>query len=209
MILRKLNIKRMMSKFVASTVELLNETVQFHAKGDLNLKGLPQNEVYIERELEWYKSQSLDIEPLNDVKIWTIVCDNNHKINSNYGFLIFSSQNGNQFENVYKELKRDINSRRAVMYYTNPWMHHQGGKDHVCTAYVSFLYRDGTLNCYVSMRSNDVIFGMRNDLPWHQWVLETMAMRLGIRPGYVNWHAVSLHVYERHYDLLEKVCKEN
>ena len=61
------------------------------------------NEKYIEAELEWYKSQSLNVNDLFDiygsvVKIWDDVSDNSGYINSNYGWCVYSKENGRQYD---------------------------------------------------------------------------------------------------------------
>ena len=60
------------------------------------------NEDYVKRELEWYRSLSLNV---NDIPggapaIWQQVADANGFINSNYGWCIYSAENGNQFVKV-------------------------------------------------------------------------------------------------------------
>ena len=52
------------------------------------------------------------------------------------------------------------------------------------------------------MRSNDVIFGYRNDYAWQKWVLEKLANDLGAKPGYIIWQVQNLHIYERHFNLI-------
>jgi thymidylate synthase len=52
------------------------------------------------------------------------------------------------------------------------------------------------------MRSNDVIFGYRNDYAWQLHVLQHMAEDLGYEVGDIHWQVQNLHVYERHFDLV-------
>ena len=53
------------------------------------------------------------------------------------------------------------------------------------------------------MRSNDVIFGYRNDYAWQEWVLIDLASELGYGVGDIHWQVQNLHVYERHFDLVK------
>ena len=53
------------------------------------------------------------------------------------------------------------------------------------------------------MRSNDVVFGYKNDYAWQQHVLEMLADDLEIAPGFITWQVQNLHVYERHFDLVK------
>jgi thymidylate synthase len=53
------------------------------------------------------------------------------------------------------------------------------------------------------MRSNDVIFGYKNDYAWQQYVLHNLAIDLYLEPGRMIWQVQNLHVYERHFDLIQ------
>lgn len=172
------------------------------------------NEDYVERELQWYLSESLNV---NDIPapvpaIWKAVATPDGRINSNYGWCIFSEENGNQYINVIEQLKANPDSRRAVMIYNRPSMHKDynkdGMSDFMCTNAVQYLIRDGKLNALVYMRSNDAVFGYKNDAAWQQWVLDKVAGVLGIPAGNMYWNVASLHVYERHFDLIRKEIYE-
>ena len=55
--------------------------------------GTPNTD-YIEKEIEWYNSMSLNVNDLKDTpKIWKEVADDSGKINSNYGCCIYSADN--------------------------------------------------------------------------------------------------------------------
>ncbi len=169
----------------------------------------PVNHDYVERELQWYKSQSRNVNdiPGGPPAIWKQVATPSGEINSNYGFLVWSEENGQQYDNVLKELRKQETSRRACMIYTRPsiWkeFNRDGMSDFICTNAVQFLIRDGKLNAVVQMRSNDVVFGYRNDFAWQKHVLHSLARDLSIEPGTVIWHAGSLHVYSRHFNLID------
>jgi len=173
------------------------------------------NEEYIQRELDWYKSQSLYVKdiPGKTPAIWKQVADKDGKINSNYGFLIWSDENYNQYENVLKELKKNPNSRRAVMIYNRPTMHseyyHNGGSDFICTFANSFLIRDNKLVSHYLMRSNCAVFGFGNDVAWAKHVQKQLANELDIETGNLIWTATSLHVYEFHFKFLEKIFRDS
>jgi len=172
------------------------------------------SEEYVARELEWYKSQSLNV---NDIpapvpKIWKAVATPDGRINSNYGHLIWSVANYAQYSSCLLQLVKDQASRRAIMIYTRPSMqaeyNQNGMSDFICTNAVQYMVRDGRLNAYVQMRSSDAVFGYKNDRAWHQYVLETLATDLAkhtasvVIPGNIYWSATSLHVYARHFDLV-------
>jgi len=164
---------------------------------------------YIERELEWYRMQSLNV---NDIpggapKVWKDVADEQGYINSNYGWCIYSAENGNQYTNVVEELKSNPNSRRAIMIYTRPHMHYDynflGMNDFMCTNTVQYLIRNNKIYSIVNMRSNDVVYGYKNDRAWQEYVLTQLSKELNIETGDIVWNVGSLHVYERHFQLVK------
>jgi len=195
------------------TVELLNKTLTFTSDEDglIDIDGVfKTSPAYLTAEFKWYDSMEPHITQIsNHAKMWGMVCDENGMVNSNYGYIIGSPQNGYQYKNVLKQLQLDPMSRRAVMYYANPMIHYTGGKDHVCTIYVSYTMRDNKLQAFVSMRSSDIRFGIIGaDLAWQIRVLRKLSKDLGCQAGDVHWHAVSLHLYERHFTQLEEICFE-
>ena len=185
------------------TIEMLGATFEANEPtifGELN-------EDYIDRELKWYKSMSLYVKdiPGKTPAIWEQVASKHGQINSNYGWAIYSEDNGYQYLHVLGELKLNPNSRRAVMIYTRPTMHNDynqdGMSDFMCTNAVQYMIRDGQLVAIVQMRSNDVVFGYRNDYAWQKYVADELSADLELsREPKIIWQVGNLHVYERHFD---------
>lgn len=169
---------------------------------------------YVNRELEWYRSMSLKVAdiPGGAPKIWQQVASKNGEINSNYGWCIYSEPNHRQYWSVLLELLANPNSRRAVMIYTRPSMHQDynrdGMSDFMCTNAVQYLIRDDKVHAVVQMRSNDVVFGYKNDRAWQHEVLKSLIDDLNLKGensydmGDIIWNVGSLHVYERHFNLI-------
>ena len=173
-----------------------------------------RNEEYIAKEIEWYKSESLNVYDMeNPPKIWQQIADKNGYINSNYGWMIYSEGNGNQYLKVLKELKNNPSSRRAEMIYTRPSMHldynRNGMSDFCCTLGVDYLIRDNKLYAVVKMRSNDGWAGFRNDYAWQQYIQSSLAFQLGLECGDIIWQPSSLHLYERQFYLVDHYLKTN
>jgi thymidylate synthase len=180
------------------------------------------NHEYIQHELDWYLSQSLNV---NDIPgkvptIWKSVATPAGVINSNYGYLVFSDKNYSQYEKVLVELIRSPNSRRAVTIYTRPSMHSDwqagGMSDFICTNAVQYLIRDGKMHCVVQMRSNDVWAGYRNDYAWQKYVLDKLVIDYNdwtqnyseaITAGDITWQVGSLHLYENQFYLVDHYAK--
>ncbi len=180
--------------------------------GELNLE-------YAHAEMVWYLSQSLNVDDIPGTvpKIWRDVSDEQGFINSNYGWCIFSDENHNQYLKAVDTLLVDKSSRQAQMIYTRPTMHEDskanGMKDFMCTSTTQLLIRNDRLHYFVSMRSSDAVFGYKNDRFWHNQIHgDALRYLKVVYPdlilGNLYWHAVSLHVYPRHYKLIEEAAND-
>ena len=190
------------------TIEILGESYIADEEvifGSLNLD-------YAKKEVLWYESQSLNVYDIPKVpKIWREVCDKNGFINSNYGWVIFSEENSLQYQNCLRTLRRDKDSRRAMMIYTRPSMQYEynknGMSDYICTNSVQILIRDNRLHYIISQRSCDAIFGAKNDLFWARYIQKKLFNDLKddypeLELGDVIHQVGSLHVYSRHFNLV-------
>lgn len=193
------------------TIELIGES--FVVDEDWIVR--PPNYEYIQREIQWYESQSLYVDniPGQTPAIWKQVADKNGKINSNYGYLIWSEENGRQYENVLVELRSNPNSRRAAMIYNRPTIHadynKDGMSDFICTYANTFFIRDDKLVSHVLMRSSDSVFGWNNDIAWFRHVQQKLANDLEVEVGDMIFTASSFHVYERHFVHIERLIEED
>lgn len=167
------------------------------------------NADYVRREIAWYESMSLNV---NDIeapipRIWQEVANGNGEILSNYGWCVFSPDNFSQYEHVLEELRTKPESRRAIMIYSRPrlWLEYNasGISDFMCCTHNHFFIRDNKLISIVSFRSNDAIFGYRNDLQWMKYVHKKLSTDLEVGLGDMHWHAESLHIYPRHHGLVK------
>lgn len=181
------------------------------------------NYKYYDREEKWYYSQSLNVNdiPEGAPKMWQACATPDGYINSNYGWCIFSKENGEQYENCKQHLIDDPHTREAIMIYNRPSMQQEYNKDgmhdFICCQNVQYFineydeYND-MLDCIVNFRSNDAVFGFNNDALWANHILEKLADDLrpswnknldkNIVAGHIYWNAGSLHIYERHFELL-------
>ena len=167
------------------------------------------NEDYVRREMNWYKSMSRNVYDIEAPvpEIWKSVADKDGNINSNYGWCVYSEENYNQYERLIDELKKNPDSRRAILIYTRPsiWVDFdEGGRsDFICTNACQYLIRDDKLVSIVNMRSNDAIYGFKNDAAWQMYIQDKIADELDVETGDLIWNAGSLHVYERHFELVK------
>lgn len=186
------------------------------------------NQEYIAAELAWYKSGSTNIYDIHGKDkeppaAWKYAADDYGNINSNYGHLVFSDKYYDQFSNAFSELQINPDSRRAQMIYNRPsiWVEFdEGGKsDFICTNAQTFYIRDGKLHMVSQMRSNDVVFGYKNDYAWAQALMDSFVRRWNdmeaiyskhgeIEKGDLIWQVMNLHVYSRHFHLVDPNYKE-
>lgn len=193
------------------TVEIQN--AHFLADSDSIIR--KPNYDYAEREIQWYESQSLYVKDIPGItpKIWQACADKDGKINSNYGFCIWSDENCSQFDHCVRRLLEDHYTRKACMIYTRPSMQidcdANGMHDFMCTYSTQvFLNEVGgnkhRLDYTVFQRSCDAVFGYCNDFLWHKHVRDKLVLELNnhnldIVSGDIIYNCGSLHVYERHF----------
>jgi len=204
------------------TIELIGAS--FHADEEA-IFGTPNDE-YIADELDWYRSMSTNINDIGDrdepPAAWKYSANEHGEINSNYGTLIYSDKYYRQYDMVLDELSTNMDSRRATMVYNRPsiWAEYNENdkNDFICTNAVTYYLRDGAIHAVVQMRSNDVVFGYKNDYAWQLFVLEQLVSdynrcyldaawdadyRKEMIVGNITWQVQNLHVYERHFDLVK------
>ena len=104
---------------------------------------------------------------------------------------------------VYKTLKKDPDSRQAVITIRNE-SDEKPTKDHPCTLSFQFFIRDNKLHMLTNMRSNDAYIScLGYDLMNFMFIQNVLAAWLNIEVGSYHHNVGSMHVYENHYDLFE------
>jgi len=161
---------------------------------------------YAFSEWLWYLSRdkrSMNIGKL--AKIWNRISDEKGEVESNYGYYFFS-----QWSWVIEEIIKDPDTRRATICINNE--SHKGGNihDYPCTHYVQFFVRNNRLHLGVNMRSNDVVYGMCNDIftfcLFQQLMLNELRVRgLELELGTYFHHAGSMHLYDIHFEMSNKI----
>jgi thymidylate synthase len=120
-------------------------------------------------------------------------------IDGTYGQRVMESSS---IDGVLEELRRDRNTRRAVIpIYKGADLHGAGGKNTPCTLDLQFVIRDGLLHQIVTMRSNDMVWGLTYDVMVFTLIQEWLANQLGIDVGDYLHNAGSLHIYGKDFAL--------
>ena len=168
------------------TYELINAKVQCTAGAIVNRVGMSKRLGYLETlmliggifELGLIK----DVAPKANLKLY--------EKQSDYGLRV-----RNQVPLVIDELKRDRNSRRAVIQFNGTL--HFGTDNIACTMNAQFLIRNGTFIGIFNMRSWDIVYGLPMDLMMFGGLTRAIARCVGEFPIVeLNVNASSMHLYK-------------
>lgn len=157
---------------------------------------------YAEYEWNWYISGNRSVEDIKKIAtIWDKMHNGDNIVNSNYGYQWKRGNKISQIDYVVNELKRDKNSRRAVISIYDGKESDIYNYDTPCTLAITFNIVNNKLNCSVKMRSNDLWFGYANDIYCFSKLQKLVADMLHIQVGNYFHFVDDLHVYERHYNM--------
>lgn len=173
-------------------------------------------------ELCWYMRGDTDLATMTYYnKRMTQFSDDGLTINSAYGARIFNDvgwTHTSQFANVIEELRRDPESRRAVMHINQPGdlvrAVSKGSKDVPCTMSLQLFIRDRRLHMHALMRSNDIVWGLPYDVFSFTCLMELMMRHLQVAGvavddlGHYHHTVGSLHLYDTHFAMAGDVSRE-
>lgn len=168
---------------------------------------------YCKQEWLWY----LGANPYDDsiaehAKMWAKLQQPDGRYFSNYGHYIFGGRSS-QFAYAVHQLEADPDSRRACIVLLDRDHLFFENVDTVCTYAINFAIVRGFFNMNVHMRSNDVVFGLTNDAFCFSQLAEFVYQRLlytypHLKRGRYVHIADSLHVYARHFGMLERIIED-
>jgi len=160
-------------------------------------------------EFCWHVSGSDDVRFIEYyARRWKEFAENGSTVRGScYGHRIFNpgADGRSQWQRICELLRKDINSRRAILIF-----HEQGSdllaeKDIPCASTMQFLVRDSQLHAIVFMRSNDAIWGLPYDVFLFTMFQELLACELNLPLGTYTHVVGSLHIYERHFAQAERI----
>jgi|TARA_Y100000310_G_C20588540_1_gene766710 thymidylate synthase len=171
---------------------------------------------YMIAELLWYISGEQSTEWIaNYSSFWRDISDDGKTANSAYGARIFrphpciADSSLVQWAYIVNELRKDPDSRRAIIHIRSPWDSVNAKLDMPCTLALQFFIRDGALHQVVNMRSSDLILGIAYDVPAFTFFQEMLALELGVELGTYTHISNSLHIYERHFGMTQEMLAED
>ena len=110
-----------------------------------------------------------------------------------------------QVRDVVTLLRRDPDSRQAVVTIYDGARDFADEPDIPCTLSLQFMLRHNYLHCHATMRSNDVWWGAAYDVFQFTQLQWTLATVLGADPGMYFHTAGSLHAYERDQEAIDQL----
>jgi len=165
---------------------------------------------YMIAELLWYLSGNNSTEWISYYSsFWKKISDDGNTANSAYGARIFKPNSVianfrfSQWDYVKRELQDDSDSRRAVIHIRVPDDSIDAKLDVPCTLALQFFIRDKKLYMITHMRSSDLILGLAYDVPAFTFFQELLAFELGVEVGEYIHFSNSLHIYRKHYKMVE------
>ena len=169
------------------------------------------SEAYAIGELCWHLSASDRLDQIAFYSsFWTDLSADGQTIRGScYGKRIFGVGEGVSLWAAMRGLLvEDPSTRRAVIYLTP--LEHPTAREHdvPCISSIQFLIRRQSLDCYVSMRSCDVIYGLCYDVYFVTMLHEMMSLELGLKLGHYHHTATSMHYYERHTRWVRRILDE-
>lgn len=114
-----------------------------------------------------------------------------------------------QVKSVIDKLSKDPSTRQAVIAIWDPAEDNDiVSKDFPCNNLITFQMRDRILYMSVAIRSQDIIWGsMINMFEWSV-LQELVASSVGATVGPATYTIGSLHMYDRHQNMAEKILQE-
>ena len=145
------------------------------------------------KELEQYKLEMLD--GILDFEV--------DKGNWNY---TYHKRYVNQIPFIIEELKRNPDSRRAVMLIRDN-KEDMYSEDPACLQHIQYFIRNNKLHCKVLFRSNDACKATFMNAFALIMLQKRIADELNIEIGSYTHRASSFHAYENDFNLLNGYCK--
>ena len=195
-------------KQVGNTLELRNIkfTVPDITENIISVRNL--SAAYLFGEWLWYFDGKNDVDFISAFgSMWKKLSDDGVTNNSAYGYIMKYKFGFDQIEKVIELLKKDPNSRRAVINLNTPNESVIETKDEPCTIALDFLIRNNRLYCTGMMRSNDIWFGLPYDIAFFMELQKFIADAIGVEYGTYTHFAVSLHAYDKNLKQIQNIVE--
>lgn len=193
------------------------------------------NEDWVRRELDWFASGS---DKLSDMEapvpqLFQACAGRDGRVNSAYGHILFNpaviDRSRYLGDTLYNRIIDTIvgegpGTRHAVAIISDRDIHtlaHLNERnDFICTNALNVMIDDkGRVNIIAQMRSMDAVFGYRADYSMWDYLIKKIVIDLNnmadagtfsqyVSRGDITFQVANLHVYPRHFQLLEDTADD-
>lgn len=151
-------------------------------------------------ELFWYLAKTNDLNFISYYLPQYKKYADGNEIFGGYGPRLFDWKGTKQLVNVADLLKRNPDSRKAVIQLFDACDIVEKHNDVPCTCTMQFMIRSGRLHMFTNMRSNDAFLGLAHDIFCFTMIQEIMARDLAVELGTYKHAVGSLHLYDINID---------
>lgn len=146
----------------------------------------------------WYLSGANDLSFIDHYLpgIYSQESEDNVSVRSGYGERLFNHRGVDQIASIIKLLRLKPTTRRAVIQLFDSSDLERSYASIPCTCTLQFLVRNGQLNMFVNMRSNDAYYGLPHDVFAFTMLQELVARSVDVDLGEYKHSVGSLHLYE-------------
>ena len=149
--------------------------------------------------------------------VTTFCKDESYRMYSQYDSRCMSGiRTTDQLRFIVDKFKQDITTREAVITIHDPIADYFNNgeilitKDTPCTRSIHFMVVNGKMNCYVDMRSNDLIWGFSAVNVFNFTLMqEYVAAMVGVPVGAYFHKADNLHIYEGSLPMITDIIAAN
>lgn len=188
------------------------------------------NEDWVRRELDWFHKGSDKLEDMEGPvpALFQACAGWDGRVNSAYGYILFNRAAAGTlalgdprtiFDRIVDTFIKEGKGTRhatAIISYRDihNLAHYNGRNDFICTNALNFMVdQDDRLHIIAQMRSMDAVFGYRADYSMWDSLMEYLLGNLEmvfpeLKRGAITFQVANLHVYPRHFALLEATAQD-
>lgn len=150
---------------------------------------------YADREWDWYMSGDKSAKSIAPyAPMWHNMMDQWGQVWSNYGWWW---KQGDQYYHMINKLKRDHETRQAILGHFNPNYIDRMENDVPCNLLLNFYILDGFVHLTVFARSIDLWFGFCNDQYQFSKLMEKVGKDISKPVGTLTYMITNFHLYNK------------
>ena len=174
------------------------------------LKERDLNPFFAFAEFSWIIEGSNKLDSLEYfISIYNQFSDDGHTLNGAYGFRLKEHFKIDQIQQAINILKDDDITRRVVLTMYSPEDLLSDSKDIPCNTTIYLKIRNAKLDITILNRSNDLFLGVPYNVFVFYLLQVYISKEVNCKVGTQTHYTDSLHLYEKHFDKVEKIIRNN